>query len=87
MAKELTKLTLTTATKKVSDPYGDRIAKFMLEALIECDWRLTAAGKLVGSNRDTMRRWRDRFESEGVKVKRYRGTDWRKRLGGNTNPI
>jgi len=69
--KDITKLKAETALKNAPTTYADRKVQLMLEALIECDWRLTAAGKLVGCNRITMRRWRDRFVREGYKVRRY----------------
>ena len=80
--KDITKLKLDTATQNAVPPtlkYEDRIVQMMLDALIECDWRLTAAGKLVGANRNTMARWRDRFVREGIKVRQY--TNGHKHVG------
>lgn len=76
--KDITKVPVIPKSHK-SINFVKTKEKIILDALIKCDWRLSAAGRVVGLTRQTMRIWVDYFEREGLVVLRhpYGPTDWR----------
>jgi hypothetical protein len=87
MTKDITKVSFDTAVKKIELPtYKSDWQKLVLATLIECGWSSSKTARKIGCARETVWRWKRKFESEGFEMQRY-SFDPSNRTGKNLAPI